>query len=419
MLDHYFRRPCALTRLRAGPFTEQLVALSIYLHERGYARLAIRSYVRNAARFARWLAAKKLSLDAVDEHLLRSFLASRPPRPSRRPRGKRPCVRLGGLQHFLHVLRSRGDAPSTPAGQPGAGARLVAEYDCYLRDVCGLAPETRVYRTRYARAFLRATFGTRAICWEHVRPKHLRSFVAGFGRSGRIASGVVAASSLRSFLRWLVFQGQCPPSLIALVPRFHRCRYTGLPRVLTDPQLRSFLATFDRATPVGRRDYAMALCQAHLGLRVGEVQALTLDDIDWRNATVRIAGGKARRGRVLPLLASVGRAVAAYLRHGRPDTGCRHLFVRDTFPTGSPVSRAIIINAFARAFAKVPGCEGWRCTHVLRYTAATRMYRRGASLKAIADLLGHRGLDTTALYARVEPAGLAAIALPWPKEVQP
>jgi integrase len=220
--------------------------------------------------------------------------------------------------------------------------------------------------------------------------------VTGFGRSGHIASGVVAASSLRSFVRWLVSQGRCPASLIPSIPRYHRCKYTALPRVMTAQQLRSFLATFDRSTPSGRRDYAMALCQAHLGLRVGEVAALTLDDIDWRNATIRIAGGKARRDRVLPLLVPVGRAIAAYLRHGRPSTAGRYLFVRDTFPVGSPISRAIIINAFARAFAKVPGCEGWRCTHVLRHTAATRMHRRGASLKAIADLLGHRCCKPTA-----------------------
>ena len=163
----------------------------------------------------------------------------------------------------------------------------------------------------------------------------------------------------------------------------------------------------------------MARCQAHLGMRVGEVIALKIDDIDWRNATIRITGSKTRRGRVLPLLASVGRAIANYLRHGRPDTRCRHLFVRDTFPIGSQVSHAIIIKSFARAFAKVPGCEGWTCTHILRYTAASRLYRRGASLKAIADLLGHHCLDTTAMYTKVDQVGLAAVALPWPKEVQP
>jgi integrase len=230
---------------------------------------------------------------------------------------------------------------------------------------------------------------------------------------------VVAASSLRSFLRWLVTQGLCSPELILSIPRFHRCKYTSLPRVMTDHQLRSFLATFDRSTAVGRRNYAMAICQVDLGLRVGEVLALKIDDIDWRNATISIAGGKTRRGRVLPLPDRVGRAIADYLRHGRPRTVHRHLFVRHTIQAGSDVSRALIIHAFGRAFAKVQGCEAWRCTHVLRHTAATRMYRRGVSLKAIADLLGHSSLDTTALYTKVDQAGLAAVALPWPEEGQP
>jgi integrase len=188
---------------------------------------------------------------------------------------------------------------------------------------------------------------------------------------------------------------------------------------MTDQQLRTFLGLFDRSTPVGRRDYAMALLQADLGLRVSEVAALTLADIDWRAGTVRIAGGKTRRGRVLPLPDGVGRAVADYLRHGRPATPCRHLFVRYTLPAGTPVSPALISCVICRAFTKVEGCEGWKGTHVLRHTAATRMYSRGASLKEVADILGHRCLDTTALYTKVDRSGLAAVALPWPEEGQP
>jgi site-specific recombinase XerD len=419
MLDHYFHCPRMIARLRVSPFAEQLEAFSSYLHARSYAPLTVRNYVRDAVTFTRWIAARKMSLGVVDERVIRSFVRYQSRHWYQRPVAGQAYHVRASLWHFLGMLRSSGHAPPVPGERPGTVAGVVAEYDRYLLDTCGLAFDTRLSRTRFAREFLRATFGTKAIRWERLQPKHLRSFVASFGRSGRIASGVVAASSLRGFLRWLVSQGQCSPSLIPCVPSFHRCKYTSLSRVMTDHQLRSFLASFDRSTPVGRRDYAMALCQAHLGLRVGEVLALTIDDIDWRNATIRIGGSKTRRGRMLPLLASVGRAIANYLRRGRPDTDCRHLFVRYTFPVGSQVSRAIIIEAFAGAFAKVAGCEGWRCTHVLRYTAATRMYRRGASLKEIADLLGHESLDTTAMYTKVDQARLATVALPWPKEVQP
>jgi integrase len=415
MFEDYYKCPRAIARLRAHPFGEQLEAFTSYLSHRGHARLAVRGYMRNAQHFTHWLAARKMPLNRVDERVIRSFVRYEAGHWYQRRVAREAYHVCPGLRQFLEMLRSSGHIPA-PSDQPGTIESVVAAYDCYLRDTCGFAPDTRINRTRFAREFLRVTFGARMICWDRLRPKHLRSFVIGFGHTGRIASAVVAASSLRGFLRWLVFQGLCSPSLNSSVPGFHRCKYTSLPRVMTDRQLQLFLAVFDRSTPIGRRDHAMALCQAHLGLRVGEVAALTIDDIDWRNATIRIAESKTRRGRVLPLLPSVGRAIANYLRHGRPDTSCRHLFVRCTFPVGRAVSRGLIIGVYRRAFARVPGCEGWHCSHVLRSTAATRMYSRGATPKTIADLLGHSSLDTTALYTRVDRSGLAAVALPWPKE---
>jgi integrase/recombinase XerD len=148
---------------------------------------------------------------------------------------------------------------------------------------------------------------------------------------------------------------------------------------------------------------------------VGEVVALTLDDIDWRNGTIRIAAGKSLQDRLLPLPNRIGRVLVDYLRHGRPKTACRSLFVRLTTPVGTPVSSRAIRYHVDRALAKVEGCAGWTGTHLLRHTAATRMYRRGASLKHVADILGHRSLETTALYAKVNLEQLAAVALPWPK----
>jgi site-specific recombinase XerD len=126
----------------------------------------------------------------------------------------------------------------------------------------------------------------------------------------------------------------------------------------------------------------------------------------------------ANRARELPLPAPVGQAIAQYLRRGRPTTRCRNLFVRHRVPRGTPVTTTLIRGVMRLAYAKVEGCAGWTGTHVLRHTAATRLLQRGATLKEIADVLGHRSLDTTALYAKVDLPALAAVALPWP-EVQP
>lgn len=187
---------------------------------------------------------------------------------------------------------------------------------------------------------------------------------------------------------------------------------------MSEDQLRRFLSGFDQTTPTGRRDYAMARCQVDLGLRAGEVIALHLEDLDWRRGTLRIAGGKVGRTRELPLPQEVGRAIAEYLRRGRPVTPCRNVFVRHTVPVGGAIGPALIRGVIRRAFARVEGCTHLAGTHVLRHTAATRLHRGGASLKEVADLLGHRSLDTTAIYTKVDLPALAAVALPWP-EVQP
>jgi integrase/recombinase XerD len=360
-----------------------------------------------------------MTLAAIDEQLIRSFLGKNVLRGNRRPAAKLPRKNVrSSLRHFLAMLRAQGHVPFVPVEPTGPIDSLVAEYDCYLRDVVGLAPSTRLYRASYARRFLGAIFGTAPIRWECLQPKRIYWFVADCAQGGHEA-GERAATMVRSFLRWLQIQGHCSPDLVLAIPHFCPLQRASLPRVMTDHQLRSFLSFFDRSTPTGRRDYAMALCQTDLGLRVGEVVALTLDDLDWRSGTIRIAAGKTETGRVLPLTGSIGRAIVDYLRHGRPATTCRRLFVRHTVPPGTPVTRYLITHVFRRAFATVKGCEDWKGTHVLRHTAATRMYREGATLKEIADILGHHCLNTTAVYTKVDQIRLAAVALPWPEEVQP
>jgi site-specific recombinase XerD len=171
---------------------------------------------------------------------------------------------------------------------------------------------------------------------------------------------------------------------------------------------------------VGRRDYALAVCLGDLGLRVSEVAALRNDDLDNVAGTLHITMGKSRRGRVLPLPKRVGQAIQEYLHSGRPVSTDPHLFLRHRPPVGSGVSRELIREVVRRAFATVAGCEQQNGTHILRHTAATRLHRAGADLKQVADLLGHRSIDTTAIYAKVDAERLSAVALPWPasKEVQ-
>lgn len=158
----------------------------------------------------------------------------------------------------------------------------------------------------------------------------------------------------------------------------------------------------------------MMRCMSDLGLRVGEVAAMTLDDINWRQGVATVRGGKGGRARELPLPAPLGRAIAAYLRDGRPSSAVRHLFVRHTLPAGAPVTHDMIRGAFRRAYAAATGRTESVGTHVLRHTAAARMRAGGQSLKGIADVLGHRSVDTTTIYVKLDVETLRAVALPWP-----
>lgn len=419
MLEHLFRCPQVQQRLQAHPVADFLSQFATHLHSRGYAPTTIRDYVRVVEHFASWLHSQGLALAAVNLDVVDAFLVKHLPKcrcPS--PSSPRRSLVRPALKRMLRLLRDQG------IGEPTSSAALrlidaaLKPYLLHLRETCGLSDATCHGRLWYARDFLRAKFGRAVVRWEALRPKDVMVYLAEYAQRCRPGSVQVAASSLRRFLRYLQFRGWCGPSLVAAVPRIPHWRLAQLPRTMTDEQLEEFLSTFDRTTAVGQRDYAMALCQAILGLRVSEVAGLRLEDIDWRAGTVRILSSKTRRAREIPLAARVGQAISAYLRHGRPATSCRNLFVRHRIRRGTPVSKEVIREVIRAAYAKVNGCEHWTGTHVLRHTAATRMHQRGVSLKELADILGHRSIDTTALYAKVDLSRLMTIALPWP-EAQP
>ena len=190
----------------------------------------------------------------------------------------------------------------------------------------------------------------------------------------------------------------------------------GLPRYLDDDQLAQLLASLDGSGPYGRRDRAIVVCLASLGFRPGELAALRLEDVDWRAGTVLVRQRKSGRGAVVPLPTEAGRAIVAYLRLERPATDGRTLFVqhraaRRGRPLTSGAVSEVVVRALRRARGEVP-LEG---AYVLRHTVAGRLVRRGASLKEVADFLGHRSLDTTAIYAKLDLPALREVALPWPK----
>jgi integrase/recombinase XerD len=393
-----------------------LQAFAGHLRSRGYARSTIELYGRIVAHFRCWLLKRKVTPRQIRPSHVDGFLKRHLPRCHCAP----PVVRnfsicRGALHCFLNFLRIERWIPGPPkaALRLGPIASLLLEFDQYLDRVQGLSALTRRARKRYAREFLDSRFGRRRLQLRAIKPRDSLKFINERATSLQRTSLHALVVGLRSFLRFLEFTGRVRQGLACAVPS-PACPPIQPPLVVLDQNaLHQFLCCFDRTTPIGRRDYAIALCFTELALRSNEVAYLTLEDVDWRASTLRLRTTKQRRERLLPLPSRVARALAAYLKRGRPGVAHRKLFVSLWAPRGRPLSTDGIRHAIGRALARC-GIEATG-PHIFRRSWATLAHRQGAGLKLIADFLGHQSLETTAPYAQVHFEELRQAALPWPR----
>ena len=386
------------------------------LHSLGYTSEVVQRCRRTAEHFGWWAKRRGLALGQLSERCVRQFLHHHL-RRCHCPRPASKSVENCGppLNRLLDFLRER-DLIRPPEQKPVASRavdRLMVAYDQHMDQVGGLAASTRRMRQYYARQLLKWRYGRRPVRLRQLVSKDMAEFVKARASEMVPESVHALAVGLRGFLRFLEFSERIRRRLSAAVPHPAPSPSPQPPKVLEWNEWRRFLNHFPRATPVGRRDYAIALCLSQLALRSHEVAALTLDDLNWRAGTLRLAQTKQRRERRLPMPDRLARALASYLKHGRPQTQSRRLFVRHHAPVGQPLSARLVQSLMRRAFAR----SGIKATgtHILRHTWATWAHRRGASLKLIADVLGHRSLNTTTRYAHVNLEQLRQAALPWPK----
>jgi site-specific recombinase XerD len=265
----------------------------------------------------------------------------------------------------------------------------------------------------YIEKFLLHHFGKDPVNISQLSVKDIDSYVIDYAKRSRSSVPAIGAA-LKAYLRLRASRGDKTQSLLAAVPHVANWSRTTIPKILSDEELERVLQAFDVTTPMGQRNYAMTRCLIDLGLRSIEVTCLSLDSLDWREATVIVSCGKGKRFRKLPLPRRTGQAIARYLRHGRPKTSCRQLFVRHHPPYEEPITAYAIQKVIRRVFDRCNVGKNLGATHALRRTLATRLQQSGASLKEIADLLGHQDLQTTTVYAKVDVQGLRKIALPWP-----
>jgi site-specific recombinase XerD len=294
----------------------------------------------------------------------------------------------------------------------------IAGYADYLCDVVGAADTTQLRYLPTVRRFIATCSGPGALDWSGLSVLRVTEFIRGEAARRTGHGRTVPASATRSFLRFLAWRGVAPSGLDRAIPRIRRARHASLPTRLSSEQLERLLQRPAAPSPAAYRDRAILLLLAGLGLRAGEVATLELDDLDWHAGQLRLRTGKCRRERVLPLPQEVGAALADYLRHGRPQHRERRVFLTLTDPART-VQAAAVSAIVQRNLVRAGIPLGRRAgAHTLRHTAASSMVNGGASFKEVADVLGHRSLQTTGIYAKLDLDVLASVALPWIGGVQ-
>jgi site-specific recombinase XerD len=319
-----------------------------------------------------------------------------------------------------------------PKPAPSLVEQRVTAYTTYLQQVCGFAHSTCGYHRRTVTEFLRHVgYEKSPICLAALTGRDLETFVCAVSPRQTRGSLQHVASHLRGFLRFLISTGEIRPGLERQIDTPRVYRGEQLPRALPWETVRALLKAIDRTTPMGLRDYAMFLLIATYGLRACEVAALTLDDVEWRMARLRIPQYKTRSALWLPLTDEVGNALLDYLRDGRAALAVRRkrvpfqanashsyreLFLRHRTPIGG-LKPTAITEAF-QAWAKRSGLAiPFQGAHCLRHSYAVHLLRSGLSLKTIGDLLGHRDLESTCVYLRLAVDDLREVALDLPANV--
>jgi site-specific recombinase XerD len=386
-----------------GPLAPFAPGFAAALEEQGYKSIPIAVHLCLMAHVSRWLEAKDLPVSKLTPKNVEAYIADRRAAGFSVHHSPRSLAPLVAFLEGLGVLKP----PKVPCSWLD---RLAEEYVSYLVEEQGLAASTIELYVGTARAFLGHAGRGRRVELGALEAGQVRAFVLRECRRRCPRSAGNRLSELRCYLRFLHVQGYTPNSLVPAVPTVAGWRQTGLPRGIEPAQVARIVASCDRDTALGRRDLAICTVVARLGLRVGEVALLELDDVDWRAGEISVAGKGGRRDR-LPLPVDVGEALAAYLEHGRPLGGSRRLFRKGCAPYGA-LSRTAVRAVLRRACWRVglPDVGG----HRLRHTLATDMLRQGGSLTEIGQVLRHAKVATTAIYAKVDRDALRSLALPWP-----
>ncbi len=387
----------------SGPLAPGVADFRAWLREAGYTPLSSTMQVRLLAHLSRWLGSRELAVADLTDQRVDEFLASRRNAGCSAHFSRRALASLLGFLAAQHALPAASPPPPRSAVEVTLGS-----FHRYLLQERGLAPSTACAYVGRADRFLQGCAADGDL--GHLTAGDVTRAVLAESTALSSGSAQYFVSALRSFLRFCRIEGLVEADLSAAALAVTGRRHSWLPQGISQADAEALLRSCDRRRAVGRRDHAVVMTLLRLGLRASEVGGLVLEDIDWRTGEV-VVHGKGRRDERLPLPDDVGEAVADYLRRGRPRTTRREVFLSTIAPVtslGRSGVSAIVRRACRRAGMVPVGA------HRLRHTLACEMVSAGVPLTEIGQVLRHRSLATTAIYARVDLGQLRTLARTWP-----
>jgi integrase/recombinase XerD len=417
VLEDCFRRVSALRRFRMAPLGPEMDGFSGWLSAQGYARGVRRRHIWKVAQFNEYL--RRLGLRECREvqrsHVERFIESRTPRRRSGSSSTPRQAAMRGAVRSFLKYLSERG-VLGEPCRAPPPYAGLLEEYLQYLKLERSLAETTLKRHARCATLVLEdfcPSGDPEALC--RVSPEEVQASFAKHTQDRGPDLRRDIQGFLRSFFRFCQKQGYLQRDLSGAVPRLRKYKLSNVPRAISETNAEKTLQQVDRTTAVGRRDSAILQLLRTYGVRGGQVRALRLEDIDWRQNRIRFPALKGGKAVIVPLSDEVGEALVDYLRCGRPASACQEVFLTARAPF-KPLRLSSNVSAILATRMGQAGLNaGPRGSHAFRHAFATRMLNAGESLKTIADLLGHRDINSILIYTKVDLKTLRQLPLEWPE----
>jgi site-specific recombinase XerD len=398
-----------LSHVPEGPLAAYLSSFATFINSQGYCLYSIHRQVQLTAGFSQWLQQEGIDIRSMTTDHAAQYLRYRA-RQVKIGRGD-----AAALQHLIDFLHHEGVIPAKEVSvrRVTPVERLTQAYAQYLREAQTLAEATIHNYVPFIHRFLQDRFTDGPVRLSRLRAGDIVHFVQQEAPQLHQKRAKLMTTALRSFLRYARYRGEVALDLAAAVPIVANWSMPSIPRAIAPEQVQQLLASLDRRTAVGRRDYAILLLLARLGLRASEVVFLELEDIDWQSGTLRVRGKGGPR-HTFPLTPEVGQAIAAYLQKSRPPSTSRRVFLRAKAPfhgfQGASGVSSLVRHTLKRAGIQAPTYGA----HQFRHGLATEMLRQGASLAEIGDILGHRHAQTTKIYTQVDLEALRTLALPWP-----